>query len=949
MYLRVALCTMTAALWAICASSAATAEPGLVGYWRFDEGEGAVAKDGSGRGHDGAIHGAGFVRRGDGFALRLDGEDDYVEIAPAADFAGRDEGAFALWFRPQRWQGGLVDWSSSGSWQDIRLTLSFNTYHRQESDAIFLVNLADGEGSRHTQLPRPAKDTWTHLAVSFRGGQATVYGDGQVLAVFSGYAPKRDGLPLWIGRCQGLGRDFFAGEIDEVRVYDRALTHDDVLAHYKAAAAAMGKDTAHFDRPKVQATPMPEPGWVVVTADYGLMRPLPAGAVLEAAIGKPGAGRGQVTGETPLDLAWDRQRVKLDVGTLPADEYEVVARIKGADGRTIGKASAASLTWPGRPKAFEGVRVRNNLVWELASVSPGEVAGSKSVAFQNPLRRWAFVSCTAKVGQGGKLSISIPSIPNGNDVIVVSGPADGTFEAMRPLTAGKHELRIAMTGAASVERLVIRSIPELIYARYGSNPHTTEFGPYTHAGGEPSYGSAFIDEHVLPNVNTLVFSSGQAENPFLKRWHARGGRSLFHCTVPKYRVKTEDGWKITTRWPSGQEHELITPDEAYDFIAGTAGFSHPGLGGSIADEFGNSDPYCAAYAQAVRKLAATPEYKDRLFYPYANHLYTGAEGIALTEALVEADSTIAWKRYLKTQADEQAARHFLQQELVDRAWDYRRAVPEALAHIAVCFGYFSAPNEFLNTNPGVNYKKYLDMQVNLVANDPAFWGTYGLMSYLASYADEESIRWLHHLFRYYGIEGNTAPRCTDPHDLGHMTGGDFADGTTGWKIEPAEEGSVRPARQEGLGWLQGRYPRTSEGDTGLLMVRSDRRPNRFSQEIKDLEPGRLYSFRMFASDYDDMSQEELHAVSVTLEGVELIEGKCFDHVGHNCYSHVHGPYSTEHPAWFNYIWRVFRAKAPTAKVTVTDWKSPAEPGGRIGRKLIYNFAHVQPYFPEGPR
>ena len=115
MYLRVALCTMTAALSAMCASSAASAEPGLVGCWRFDEGEGAVAKDGSGRGHDGAIHGAGFAKRGDGFALRLDGEDDYVEIAPDADFAGRDEGAFALWFRPRRWQGGLVDWSSSGS------------------------------------------------------------------------------------------------------------------------------------------------------------------------------------------------------------------------------------------------------------------------------------------------------------------------------------------------------------------------------------------------------------------------------------------------------------------------------------------------------------------------------------------------------------------------------------------------------------------------------------------------------------------------------------------------------------------------------------------------------------------------------------------------------------------------------------------------------------------
>ncbi len=940
---------MTVVFLEICVSLAMGAEPGLVAHYRFDEGMGVLASDVSGRGNDGTIHGGKFVKRDDGFALSLNGEGDYIETAAGKDFAGQDEGAFELWFRPQRWQGGLIDWSCSGSWQDIRLTLAFNTYNKEEKDAIFLVNLADGQKSRNCQLPRPPKDTWTHVAVSFRGGQATVYWDARVQAVFTGYPPMREGLPLWIGKCQGLGRDFFAGEIDEVRVYDRTLARGDVLVHYKAAAADMGKDTVNFDRPKVTATSMPDPGWVVVTAEYELMRPLPAGTMLEVGIGKSGTGRAQVVGERPLDLAWDRQSVKLDASRLEADEYEVVARIRGADGQVIGKPSTSTVKWPGRSRAFESVKVLNNLVWELASISPGTVKGPSRIEFQNPLRRWAFVSCTTKLGGDGRLSISIPSIPTGRDVIAVTGPANGTFEAMRPLPAGKHELQIALSGTGSVERVVIRSIPELIYARYGSNPHTTEFGPYTHAGIEPNYGTAFIDKYVLPNVNTLVFSSGQAENPFVQQWHARGGRSLFHCSVPKYRVKTEDGWKTTTRWPRGQEHELITADEAIDFIGKTAGFSHPGLGGSIADEFGNSDNYCAAYAEAIRKLAIAPEFKDRLFYPYANHLYTGPEGIDMIKALVEVDSTIAWKRYLKTQSDEQAARHFLQQELVDRAWAYRQTVPESLEHIAVCFGYFSAPNEFLNSNPGVNYKKYLDMQANIVANDPAFWATYGLMSYLASYADEESIRWLHHLFRHYGIEGNTAPRCVDPHDLTHMANGDFANGTGGWTIKPAEEGSVHVARQEGLGWLQGRYPRTSEGDTGLSMVRSDKRPNVFSQQIKDLEPGRLYSFRMFCSDYDDMSKEELHAVTVTLEGVELVEEKCFNHVGHNCYSHAHGPYDRAHRAWFNYVWRVFRAKALTAKVTVTDWKSSTEPGGKIGQRLIYNFAYSQPYFLESGR
>ncbi len=940
--------TVTVALLVLIVSPAMGAEPGLVAHYQFDEGKGGVARDGSGQGNDGTIHGGTFVKRDDGFALQLDGEDDYIETAADKDFAARDEGAFELWFRPRRWQGGLVDWSCSGSWQDIRLTLAFNTYNKEGKDAIFLVNLADGQKSRSCQLPRPPKDTWTHVAVSFRGGQATVYWDARVQAVYTGYPPKRKGLPLWIGRCQGLGRDFFAGEIDEVRIYDRVLAHDEVLVHYKAAAAAMGKDTANFDTPKVVPMVMPDPGWVVVTAEYELMRPLPAGAVLEAGVGKSETSRWQVMSETPIDPTWNRQSVKLDASRLKAGEYEVVAKIKGADGRTIGKVSTSTVTWPGRSKTFEGVKVLNNLVWELANITPGEIAGSERTVFQNPLRRWAFVSCKAKVDEGGELSVSIPSIPNGKAMIVVTGPADGTFEAMRPLPAGKHELEMALNGTGTVEQLVVRSIPELIYARYGSNPHTTEFGPYTHAGNSPDYGTAFIDKFVLPNVNALVFSSSQAENPFVERWHARGGRSLFHCTVPKYRIKTEDGWKTTTRWPGAQKHELITADQAFDFIGRTSGFSHPRLGGSIADEFGNSDKYCAAYAEAIRKLAVAPEFKDRLFYPYANHLYTGPEGIDMIKALVEVDSTIAWKRYLKTQTDEQAARHFLQQELVDRAWAYRQAVPESLEHIAVCFGYFSAPNEFLNSNPGVNYKKYLDMQANIVANDPAFWATYGLMSYLASYADEESIRWLHHLFRYYGIQGNTLPRCRDPHDLTHMPNGDFAQRTSGWAIEPAEEDSVRVARQEGLGWLQGRYPRTSEGDTGLLMIRSDKRPNTLSQRIKDLEPGRLYSFRMFCSDYDDMSKPELHAVSVTLEGVELIQKKCFNHMGHNCYSHAHGPFDRENRAWFNYVWRVFRAKAPTATVTVTDWKSLSEPGGKVGQRLIYNFACVQPYFPESP-
>lgn len=54
-------------------------ENGLVACWNFDEGSGEVAHDQSGNKNDGKIYGAAYVKRGEGYALEFDGEDDYVD------------------------------------------------------------------------------------------------------------------------------------------------------------------------------------------------------------------------------------------------------------------------------------------------------------------------------------------------------------------------------------------------------------------------------------------------------------------------------------------------------------------------------------------------------------------------------------------------------------------------------------------------------------------------------------------------------------------------------------------------------------------------------------------------------------------------------------------------------------------------------------------------------
>jgi len=103
---------------AVLLSSAIGAEiKGTVGYWSFDEAAGEVARDASGNGNDGTIHGAKFVKSPKGFALKFDGEDDFVECEASKSLQQLElAGTIELWFKPEELQGGLVNWSTGSGW-----------------------------------------------------------------------------------------------------------------------------------------------------------------------------------------------------------------------------------------------------------------------------------------------------------------------------------------------------------------------------------------------------------------------------------------------------------------------------------------------------------------------------------------------------------------------------------------------------------------------------------------------------------------------------------------------------------------------------------------------------------------------------------------------------------------------------------------------------------------
>ena len=88
------------------ATVVAGGDNGLLAHYTFDEGPGSVIVDHSGRGNDGQPHGVTFVPSGEGYALRLDGRDDYVDcgssdsLAPAQIPEGYWQAAEEIQYQP---------------------------------------------------------------------------------------------------------------------------------------------------------------------------------------------------------------------------------------------------------------------------------------------------------------------------------------------------------------------------------------------------------------------------------------------------------------------------------------------------------------------------------------------------------------------------------------------------------------------------------------------------------------------------------------------------------------------------------------------------------------------------------------------------------------------------------------------------------------------------------
>ncbi len=213
--------------------------PGLVALWKAD----GNALDRTGNNVGTLINGATFASGLAGQAFSLDGVDDYVEFGSSIGNFGTSDFSIAFWMRNEGLELGAFLGKRSGcsytSFVDLRgggETLTFE-YCQGSADNAYVAL---------TSTPVITTGVWHHATVVRKQRLAQIYVDGvlnamtsaQAVANISNSAPFAVGMSPCIYRPDG-GTTFYKGLLDEVGVYNRALTADEIASIYLAGSAGL--------------------------------------------------------------------------------------------------------------------------------------------------------------------------------------------------------------------------------------------------------------------------------------------------------------------------------------------------------------------------------------------------------------------------------------------------------------------------------------------------------------------------------------------------------------------------------------------------------------------------------------------------------------------------------------------------------------------------------------
>ncbi len=204
-------------------------QQGLVGYWAMNDGRGSLAGDSSGKGNNGTFNGnLTWVAGKRNGAINFNGAS-YI----TASSISLPRFTVSAWIKPNGNQVGAAGVISDMYPGYVNYTLAF------DGGTTNIFGGTYNAGWYQTPRATLTSGQWAHVLTEFDGTYISLYINGAYVGQTAApITPQSSGTQLRIGRRWDWA-DYFNGIIDEVRIYNRALSASEINGLYTLGAQTL--------------------------------------------------------------------------------------------------------------------------------------------------------------------------------------------------------------------------------------------------------------------------------------------------------------------------------------------------------------------------------------------------------------------------------------------------------------------------------------------------------------------------------------------------------------------------------------------------------------------------------------------------------------------------------------------------------------------------------------